>query len=160
MRASRPARHVALRATAGPGRRFFARRRALAALALAAAVAPLAAACGVASPDLFVVTRTGPGGPLTVLVSEEGGVRCNGGPEHRLEDHAIIEARTITEGLHGPISRHRNLPARPGSVYAYRVRDAEGTTSFADNSANLPAALERLQLFVQALAQRTCRAAR
>ena len=39
------------------------------------------AGCGlnVASPDLFVLTRTGQGGKLTLLVNDGGTVRCNGG---------------------------------------------------------------------------------
>jgi hypothetical protein len=114
--------------------------------------------CGVASPDLFVVERSGPGSqpPLSVLVSEEGVVRCNRGVPHRLADPAVIEARTIQEELHGPVTRHLSLPARSGSVYGYRVRDGEGSASFADNSSGQPKAFERLQLFALRVAQQVC----
>lgn len=129
----------------------------LCALLLACACA-LAACAGVSSPDLFIVERSGPGanGPLTVLVSEEGIVRCNHGASHRLSDPALIEARALQEELEDPASRHLSLPPRPGSVYGYRVRDANGSVSFADNSSGQPKVLERLQLFALEVAEHTC----
>jgi hypothetical protein len=117
----------------------------------------LLAGCGVASPDLFEVRRSGPHGTaLTMVVSEEGVARCNRGAPYRLPDRTILEARSITEDLHKPISRHLRLPAQQGSVFAYAVRDAEGNVSFADNSAGQPNVLERLQLFVAEVAPKAC----
>jgi hypothetical protein len=129
---------------------------------LAVAVSALActfAGCGgVISADLFIVERSGPGArpPLSVLVSEEGVVRCDRGAPVRLSDPMLIEARTLQEELHGPVTRRLSLPARPGSVYGYRVRDGEGSVSFADNSSGLPKVLERLQLFTLKVAQSVC----
>jgi hypothetical protein len=113
---------------------------------------------GVISADLFIVERSGPGSqaPLSVLVSEEGVVHCDRGAPHRLSDPALIEARTLQEELHGPATRHLSLPPRPGSVYGYRVRDGEGSVSFADNSSGEPKVLERLQLFTLKVAQSVC----
>jgi hypothetical protein len=119
---------------------------------------PLGACGGVAAPDLFVVERSGPSSQpaLTVLVNEEGVVRCNRGAPHRLSDPAVIEARTIQEELHAAATHHLSLPARAGSVYGYRVRDAEGSASFADNSSGQPKVFERLQLFALRVAQQVC----
>jgi hypothetical protein len=121
------------------------------------AIAP--AACGgVSAADLFVVERSGtvPHAALSVLVSEEGIVQCNRGASHRLGDPALIEARTIQEELHNAASRHLSLRARPGSVYGYRVRDGEGSVSFADNSSGQPKVLHALQLFTLQVAQQVC----
>jgi len=118
----------------------------------------LVACGGVVSPDLFIIERSGPGknGALTVVVSEEGIVHCNRSAPHRLSDPALIEARALQEELQGPASRHLSLPARPGSVYGYRVRDANGSVSFADNSSGEPKVLEGLQYFALKVAEHVC----
>ncbi len=86
-------------------------------------------------------------------------MHCNRGPAYRISDPALIEARTIQEELHNPATQHLSLPARPGSVYGYRVRDGEGSVSFADNSSGEPAVLRHLQLFTLQIAQQVCRVA-
>lgn len=113
---------------------------------------------GVLSPDLFVVSRTGsvPGAKLTLLVNEEGVVHCDGGVEHRLSDPQIIEARDIQEDLKDHASRHESLPAAPGSVLGYYVRDQDGTVRFSDNSPGQPAVTRKLALFVLKVAQEVC----
>jgi hypothetical protein len=126
--------------------------------ALAIAVA-LSACGGIKAPDLFIVQRTGnvAGARLTLLVNEEGGVRCNGGRTLKLSDPALIEARTIQEELSGLASKHLSLPAAPRSVLSYYLRDENGTVSFSDNSSGQPAVLRRLALFVLRSAQQVCR---
>jgi hypothetical protein len=122
-------------------------------------VALLAAGCGgLKAPDLFLVERYGaaPGARLTLLVNEEGGVRCNGGTTLKLSDPQLIEARAIQEDLHGPASAHLSLPARPGSVLSYEVRDESGAVRFSDDSYPAPAVLRRLALFALQTAQRVC----
>jgi hypothetical protein len=125
---------------------------------LLAAGALLAGCGGIRAPDLFLLQRSGsvPHASLTLLVNEEGGVRCNGGRTLKLSDPQLIEARTISEQLHGPASSHLSLPAAPGSVLRYRVRDENGTVSFADNSPGAPAVLHHLALFALQVAQRVC----
>jgi hypothetical protein len=117
----------------------------------------------VLSPDLFVVSRTGstPGAKLTMLVNEEGVVHCGPDPTHpgpprHLSDSQIIEARTIQEDLHDPASRHESLPAAPGSVLGYYVRDQDGSVRFADNSPGQPVVTHRLALFMLRVAQGVC----
>ncbi len=133
------------------------------AVVLAGAAALAVAGCGasVELPDLFVVTRTGGGEKLTVLIDESGTVHCfvpaHPSPAHQLSDPQLIQARGITEELQTPSAKHLKLPPRPGSVFRYSVRDAEGTVRFADNSAHQPSALHHLQYLVLEVAQRVCR---
>jgi hypothetical protein len=114
--------------------------------------------CGIKAPDLFLVTRSGrvAGAQLTLLVNEEGGVRCNGGPTRKLADAQLIEARTIQEDMRGPASRHLSLPPQAGSVLSYRLRQESGGVVFSDNSSGQPAVFRRLSLFVLQSAQRVC----
>jgi len=132
-------------------------RRGLTAAALIAALA--CAGCGgVRAADLFIVYRTGstPQARLTLLVNEEGVIRCNGAAPFRLDDAQIVKARTIQEELHSPASSHLSLPPRPGSVLSYYVRDVDGTVRFSDNSAGQPAVLRQLALFTLQTAQQVC----
>jgi hypothetical protein len=125
------------------------------------ALAALLGGCGesVTLPDLFLVTRTGgaPGAKLTVLINEGGAVRCNGGPLRQLSDPQLIQARGVAEELASPSAKRLSLPPRPGSVFDYRVRDAEGTVRFADNSVHQSSAMHRLALLVLEVQQQLCR---
>jgi hypothetical protein len=123
-------------------------------------LATIVAGCGagVTAPDLFIVQRTGsgPGARLTLLVNEEGGVRCNGSKTLKLSDPRIVQARAIQEDLHEPASSRLSLGPRVGSVLSYYVRDENGTVRFSDNSAHQPAVFRQLQLFVLQVAQQVC----
>jgi hypothetical protein len=127
-------------------------------LGASAAVAVIApAGCGgVMAPDLLLIERSGPGGRLTLLVNEQGGLRCNGGRKLALSDPQIIQARALQEELTTPAGEHLSLPPRPGSVFAYHVRDESGSVSFADNSSTQPKVLRNLALFVLQVAQQDC----
>jgi hypothetical protein len=127
-----------------------------AALGALAVAAPIAGCGGLKSPDLFIVERSGPGARLTLLVNEEGGLRCNGGRELKLSDPQIVQARAIQEELKTPASEHVSLPARSGSVFGYHLRDESGSVSFADNSTGQPKVLRNLALFVLQVAQQNC----
>ena len=132
-------------------------RRAAAAVACALALA--AGGCGgIRAPDLFIVQRSGsaPGATLTLLVNEEGGVHCNGGPETKLADPAVIQARTIQENLKGPSSEHLSLAPGGESIFSYFVRDENGSVRFHDDSPRQPKVLRELQAFVLATAQKVC----
>jgi len=127
--------------------------------AVAALAIALAGCSGVRAADLFIVTRGGstPHAELTLLVNEEGGVNCNGGPTRQLSDTEIVKARAITEDLQDLASRHTSLPPRPGSVLSYSLRDANGSVRFSDNSAGQPEVLHELALFILKTAQEVCR---
>ncbi len=125
----------------------------------------LAAGCGggIAAPDLFIVQRSGsgPGARLTLLVNEEGGVHCYKEPTHpgptlKLSDPQLVQARAIQEALKSPAEEHVSLPARPGSVLSYYIRDENGNVRFADNSAGQPKVFRSLALFVLQTAQQVC----
>ncbi|MGN6372115.1 MAG: hypothetical protein ACTHM1_03875 [Solirubrobacteraceae bacterium] len=123
------------------------------------AVVPVSAGCGgIVSPDLFVVQRTGstPGARLTLLLSEEGIAHCNGGPPRRIGDAQLIKARTIQENLHGYAVKHESLPAAPGSVLSYYVRDVDGSVRFSDNSPHQPHVMREMALLVLTLARDAC----
>ncbi|HYM55399.1 MAG TPA: hypothetical protein VES97_08560 [Solirubrobacteraceae bacterium] len=136
-------------------------------MALGAPAATLALALasggcgGLKAADLFIVSRSGstPGARLTLLVNEEGGVHCNGGPTLKLSDPELVQARAIQEEIHDAAASHLSLPPRPGSVFSYYVRDPDGTVRFSDNSAGQPRVLGELKLFVLQTAQRVCRLA-
>jgi hypothetical protein len=120
----------------------------------------LIAGCGgIKAPDLFIVERAGstPAAALTLLVNEEGGVRCNSGPELKLSDPQLVQARALQEELKEPAGERLSLPAKPGSVLTYRVRDENGEVSWADNSAGQPKVLRNLALFVLQVATSACR---
>ncbi len=128
-------------------------------LAGALACALAAGGCGgIRAPDLFIVQRSGgtAGSPLTLLVNEEGGVHCNGGPERKLSDSALLQARAIQEALKDPASSHLSLPPGRESVFGYYVRDENGSVSFHDDSPRQPKVLRELQAFVLATAQGVC----
>jgi hypothetical protein len=113
---------------------------------------------GIKAPDLFILQRSGSvaGARLTVVVNEEGGVRCNGGPSLKLGDPKLIEARTIKEDLRDPASKHTALEAGARSVFSYYVRDENGAVRFSDNSSRQPAVFRRLALFALQTAQQVC----
>jgi hypothetical protein len=126
--------------------------------ALASAV--LAVGCGgVKAADIFLIQRSGstPHARLTMLVNEEGGVRCNGGAELNLSDHQLVLAKATQEELHDAATSNLDLPPRPGSVFSYDLRDEDGRVRFSDNSAHQPGVLHQLQLFVVQVSQQVCR---
>jgi len=131
--------------------------RALAsALGASLLVALLVGCAGVRAPDLLLIERSGPGGPLTLLVDDQGGLHCNGARARALRDPQLIQARALQEELATPAGEHLSLAPRPGSVFAYRVRDESGSVSFADNSPAQPKVLRNLALFVLQVAREEC----
>jgi len=118
---------------------------------------------GIKAPDLFIVQRTGsgPSANLTLLVNEEGGVRCNGiarrnGRTLKLSDPQLVQARAIQENLQEPAAKHTSLAAGPKAVLRYYLRDENGTVRFADDSAGQPKVFRQLALFVLQTAQSVC----
>jgi hypothetical protein len=93
--------------------------------------------CGfdVRSPDDFLLTRTGQGTTLTLLVNDGGTIRCNGSKPKPISDKLLIHARDLVDGLGKDAKRSLNIPSPPNSVYRYRIRLRSGTVSFPDTSA-------------------------
>jgi hypothetical protein len=117
----------------------------------------LAAACGNrASPDLFVLTRTGtiPGARLVLAVSDDGRVRCNRGERRRLPDQLLLDAREIARELNAIAPRR--LRAGPRSILTYRLRLEEGTVRFSDSSRGQTEAMFATQAFSRRVAREVC----
>lgn len=128
-------------------------RRATPALALALAVA----GCGSPPADLFVVNRSGTdrNAKLTLLVSDDGMVTCNG-RQHPISSRQLLDARALTRDLSKQAELHVALPPGPHSVLSYRVRMQAGTLSFSDTSRPLPKAFGRLTAFTKDISEDVC----
>jgi hypothetical protein len=126
-------------------------------LALAALLALAAAGCGSPAADLFVVSRSGAdrNANLTMLVSDDGTVTCNGA-KHDIPNDRLLDARRLTRDLSKQAELHLVLPPKPGSVLSYKVRMEAGTVSFSDTSRPLPTAFTQLEVFTKNVSEDVC----
>jgi hypothetical protein len=132
-------------------------RRAPAVAAAAAAVAVLAAGCfDVRSADLFLLTRTGQGSTLSLLVNDGGTIRCNGGKAKTVSNTTLITARDLADNLATDAQNKLTIPKAPGSVYYYRIRLQQGTISFPDRASATRKVLAQAELFAAQTAQQEC----
>ena len=132
-------------------------RRALGAAALGAAVAVLLAGCfDVQSPDLFLLTRTGQGPKLTLLVNDAGTIRCNGAKAKPISNTSLITARDLADNLATDAQNKLTIPNAPGSVYYYRIRLQQGTISFPDKASATRNVLAQAELYAAQAAQQDC----
>jgi hypothetical protein len=111
---------------------------------------------GVQSPDLFVLTRTGVGPPLAMLVNDGGTIRCNGAKAKELADPLLIQARDLASNLDQDAKASLNIPPSPHSVAHYRIRLQDGTISFPDTAASRHKELAQAELFAVQAAQKAC----
>ena len=104
---------------------------------LVGALIGLLAGCGVAvqAPDLFLLTRTGAGAKLTLLVNDGGTIACNGGRPRRLPDPLLLQARDLASSLGGDAQEELRIPSPAGSVFRYTMRLQGGTIAFPDTAA-------------------------
>jgi len=124
---------------------------------LAACLASLAGCgFGVRSPDLFLLTRTGQGRAVTLLVNDGGTIRCDGGRARRLADPLLLRARDLAAGLDGDAKRKLRLPAPPNSAFHYSVKLQDGTIAFPDTAAASHPELGQAELFAVQAAQQAC----
>jgi hypothetical protein len=125
-----------------------------AALLLAAAAL---AGCGSPSADLFLVNRSGAdrNANLTLLVSDDGTVTCNGA-KHEIPNDKLLAARKLTRALSPQAELHLVLPPRPGSVLSYKVRMEAGTVAFSDTSRPLPSEFAELEVFTKSVSEDVC----
>jgi hypothetical protein len=115
------------------------------------------AGCGSPSADLFVVKRSGAdrNANLTLLVSDDGTVTCNG-KKHEIPNEKLLDARQLTRELSPQAELHLVLPPRPGTVLSYKVRMEAGTLAFSDTSRPLPSEFAELELFTKGVAEDVC----
>jgi hypothetical protein len=116
------------------------------------------AGCGlnVQSPDLFLLTRTGPGGKLTLEVSDGGAIRCNGGHARTISSARLITARDLADNLSSDAGHNLDLPTAPGSIYTFRILLQQGTIRFSDRDTSGRPNLAQAALFATEAAQQVC----
>jgi hypothetical protein len=124
------------------------------------ALAAVLPGCGldVQSPDLFLLTRTGEGAKLTMLVNDGGTISCNGRPPHHLSDPLLLQARDLANSLNGDAKAKLRIAPAANSVYRYSIKLRGGTISFPDTATaggKFPA-LARAELFAVQAAQQAC----
>jgi hypothetical protein len=114
--------------------------------------------CGlnVQEPDLFLLTRTGGGPRLTLLVNDGGTIRCNGRAARSLPDPLLLQARDLATSLGGDAQRNLRLSSPSNSVFRYKVRLQSGSISFPDTAAATHPNLAQLELFTVRAAQQAC----
>jgi hypothetical protein len=105
------------------------------AIALAAAAALAGCGFGVQSPDDFLLTRTGQGPKLTLLVNDGGTIRCDGGNSRPISNVMLISARDLVDNLDNDAKAKLRITPAADSVYTYTIRMQDGTISFPDTAA-------------------------
>jgi hypothetical protein len=126
--------------------------------ALGLGAAAVLAGCGlnVELPDLFLVTRTGAGQKVAIVVNESGQISCNGGKQKTLSSSQLITARDLADNLSTDAQKKLTIPASPNSVYQYTVKLQQGTISFPDRAATSHRYLGQLEAFVLQAAHQYC----
>jgi hypothetical protein len=114
--------------------------------------------CGlnVQSPDLFLLTRSGEGRQLTLLVNDGGTIRCNGGKARPLSDPLLLQARDLETNLDADVLSKLRFVAAPNSVFTYAVRLQDGTLRFPDTAAAEHTELAQTEQFTVQAAQQAC----
>jgi hypothetical protein len=130
--------------------------RRLPSFALVAAI--LVSGCGfnVASPDLFLLQRSGQAGRLTLLVNDGGTIRCDGAKAKSLPDPLLIRARALATDLDKDAKASLRIPATRGSVGLYKIKLENGTISFPDTAAATHHELAEAEQFAVQAAQQVC----
>jgi hypothetical protein len=118
----------------------------------------LLAGCGGPAGDLFEVERSGAdrAANLTLVVSEDGFVTCNGAKKE-LPPDLLLRARQLTRDMSPQAELNLALPAGPGSVLSYTARMAAGTIKFSDTSRPLPKSFSELTAYTKDVAEQVCK---
>jgi hypothetical protein len=126
--------------------------------ALCLLVAFSLAGCGlnVSAADLFLLQRTGSGPPLTLLVNDDGTIRCNNGKTRPLANQLLLRARDLATSLDDDVKRNMRLPSVAGTVFSYRIKLQDGTIAFPDKAAASHRELAQVELFAVQAAQSAC----
>lgn len=116
------------------------------------------AGCGfdVEAPDLFVLTRTGPSGKLTLLFNDSGTVSCDGKRATQLPDPLLLEARDLATSLDDDAKAGLRIPAPADSVFRYTVTLQDGTISFPDTAGARRSELAQAEQLALTVAQSVC----
>jgi hypothetical protein len=127
-------------------------------LALVALALLALGGCGldVQSPDLFLLTRSGQGPKLTMVVSDGGTIRCNGSKPKAMSDAMLIQARDLSDNLAQDASANLTLPPRPGTIFEFRIKLQQGMITFSDRDTSGHKVLAQAELFAVQAAQQVC----
>jgi hypothetical protein len=124
-----------------------------------AAVALVAlASCGSEARDLFLVSRSGdvPGARLTLRITDDGRVSCNGRSLVQVTSDQLITARETERDLQKPAKARLHLAPGRQSVFSYRARTRDGTVVWSDDSRRQPAVLFVLAKLTRDVATGPC----
>ena len=102
------------------------------------------AGCGAPAADLFEVHRSGAdrNANLTLLVSDDGTVTCNG-RKHPISGEQLLDARQLARELSPQAELNLALPPGPTPVLTYRVRLAGGRGVVRRHVAPAPAVVQQ-----------------
>jgi hypothetical protein len=129
----------------------------LAVVVAAGAVVAFVAGClDIRPADLFVLTRTGQGRTLTLLVSDGGTVTCDRGAARSLPDPLLLRARDLVGALKADARSKLSIPSPPRSVYRFRVRLQSGTVVFPDTAGRTHPVLAQVELLAVQVAAHAC----
>jgi hypothetical protein len=125
--------------------------------ATGAAVAGIAGCgFGISSPDLFVLTRTGIGDKLELLVNDGGSIKCNDRAPRPLAEPLLLQARDLATALAPDAKQRLNIPPPPRSVARFTIKLQDGTISFPDTAGTSHQELARAELFAVTAAKQAC----
>jgi hypothetical protein len=116
------------------------------------------AGCGfsVQSADVLLLKRAGQGKTVTVLVSDGGTIRCDGGKPKPIADALLIRARDLGDGVARDAKAKLRIPSPPNSIYRYTVSVPNGTISFPDTAAARRPELASAEQFTLAVLAGPC----
>ncbi len=126
---------------------------------MAAAAATLVlAGCGldIKAPDLFLLTRTGQGKRLTLLVNDAGTISCNGAKPKTLSSSLLIQARDLADNLRTDAQNQLRIPRSSDTVSFYTMKLQPGTIEFPDTAGARHHELAQAELFAIQAAQQAC----
>ncbi len=125
-------------------------------LGIAVALSVVACGLNVRSADVLLLTRTGQGTTLTLLIGDGGTIACDGHSPKPLTDSLLIRARDLAVNLAGDATQNLHLPAGPGTVFTYRVKLQTGTVVFSDHDTAHHPLLAQTEIFAAETAQQAC----
>ena len=125
---------------------------------LALALGVNVAGCGlnVQAPDLFMLTRTGQGQRLTLLVNDAGTISCNGEHSQELPGPLLLQARDLATSLGSDAKAKLRIAPTADSVFSFAIKLQAGTISFPDTAASSHQELATAELFAVQAAQGPC----
>ncbi len=126
------------------------------AMGIAGTIAVAACGLNVQSADLFVLTRTGQGRTLTLLVSDGGTIRCDSAAPKPLPDPLLIRARVLATDLDPDARAMLRIPAGPTSAFSFAIKLQNGSVRFPDTAAQKRHELADAELFAVQAAHGPC----